>query len=398
MSIAYRFILLFIFLAKGACVQSNTAENMAYRDTFNIPIKVLLEKNCDLSQLSWQIKSPKGFKIVAIRGDHNKKFHTKLPQILIKSKDNKLIINARSGFDTLLIAPNDKLFSFNGRTYEGTIAIAISDGCAHFINQIDLESYVAAVGLSESFADWPDEANKAMCIAFRSYGICKILEQRETNKKSGTSLPYDIQNSNYHQVYNGYQNTDHFKKIAQSTQGLVLAHKNKPILAMFDICCGGVTPSHKVGFNFQEAPYLARTYPCKHCKNYKYYSWEYKYKIKEVENILKVDFPKLKNLKEIKIVKKDKTGTVFKVRIQDKYGYHYITGKRLKQLLKKFKSLSYTIERSGNYIVFKGRGHGHLMGLCQHGARQMDNNKWDYKKILRFFYPGANLMRLQKSA
>jgi stage II sporulation protein D len=44
-------------------------------------------------------------------------------------------------------------------------------------------------------------------------------------------------------------------------------------------------------------------------------------------------------------------------------------------------------------VRFEGRGHGHGVGLCQHGAEALARAGEEYKSILAWYYPGAALAR-----
>jgi len=50
-------------------------------------------------------------------------------------------------------------------------------------------------------------------------------------------------------------------------------------------------------------------------------------------------------------------------------------------------------KKSGRYVLYGG-GNGHGMGMSQYGADGMAKDGWDYKKILRFFYDGADIVKI----
>ena len=49
-------------------------------------------------------------------------------------------------------------------------------------------------------------------------------------------------------------------------------------------------------------------------------------------------------------------------------------------------------------MTIEGKGHGHHMGLCQWGAREMVRLGWEYEDILEFYYPDTQLMKLVGTA
>ena len=62
------------------------------------------------------------------------------------------------------------------------------------------------------------------------------------------------------------------------------------------------------------------------------------------------------------------------------------------------KSNLYTVERRGDELVFRGRGLGHGVGLCQAGADGMGRMGIGYPKILAQYFPGTDMVRLPPSA
>jgi len=57
-------------------------------------------------------------------------------------------------------------------------------------------------------------------------------------------------------------------------------------------------------------------------------------------------------------------------------------------------SLLFTVEVEKGAAVFRGRGSGHGVGLCQWGARGRALRGSDYRKILAHYYPGAQIRRM----
>ena len=70
-----------------------------------------------------------------------------------------------------------------------------------------------------------------------------------------------------------------------------------------------------------------------------------------------------------------------------------LTADQMYRLSNKIKSYVYKITKKGKKIIFKGKGFGHHIGLCQWGAREMVRVGFDYREILSFYYPDTDLMR-----
>ena len=52
-------------------------------------------------------------------------------------------------------------------------------------------------------------------------------------------------------------------------------------------------------------------------------------------------------------------------------------------------STHFEIAHFGRNIVFRGKGAGHGVGLCQWGAKELAESGLNAHAILRYYYPGA---------
>jgi stage II sporulation protein D len=255
------------------------------------------------------------------------------------------------------------------------------------INCIDLEDYVACVLNSESWPGWPFEMYKVLAIAIRTYAVATMREAADCKRV------YHIKNSRVHQVYEGSHCNNILHEAVAQTSGIIMTYHNKPITAMYDACCGGIITAKMKGINFKQAPYLARNYPCTYCKNCKIYSWTAEFTKDEFTKLVKRYIPNVRKIKSVQVSKKDGAGLVREVSIKSAHGITALSGKKIYGL-PKIKSFCYSIENTPTKILFTGRGYGHHVGLCQWGACQMVHNGLDYKKILRFYYPGISFMKI----
>lgn len=359
-----------------------------------IPIRVLLKKKESKQKFDFTVKSQNGFFVLF--NESNKLRALKKIEILnITQVSGDFLIN-KENYKTsnLFIFPIKGFLEFDGNLYDGFFQISRSKDNIYLVNYLDLEDYVSAVLPSESWPGWPDDVNKALSICIRSYGFVKIMERSQLNNNRSKFL-FDIENTTVHQVYKGAKDSLKFKNIANQTKGLVLVFQNKPILAMFDIACGGVIPNMMKEFDFNKAPYLDRSYPCKYCKNFKCSKWELTFTNLELTQKIKQIFPQFGIFKEIKLNEVDKAGIVHSIKIRGDKWYE-LTGKKLKAILN-LKSLFFSIFKGKNSITFRGSGFGHLVGLCQFGLRQMVQDGWNYKTALRFYYPHTKLVKLTTS-
>jgi stage II sporulation protein D len=375
-------------------VSTAVAAQALKRCKFTSAIRVLLNEQLLDQPCQWTFSAPGGFIIIDSKTPKKKFLHTK-DTLTLTNTGKKLLLNGTlyTAEELALIPLKDKI-SYNTLVYDGALMLCRYNNKLYLVNYIDLEDYVLGVLPSESWPGWPEHVNKALCISIRSYGIAKVLEHRARHAQKNKKVPYDIKNTNIHQVYKGCTRGTALKSIVDETRGIVLSHNNKPIVAMFDACCGGVIPAHKKGIDFVKAPYFARGYPCNYCKEYKFYQWTHTYTHAELKQALGAIHKNIR-LSDVRVVPEDKAGCVGRIEIKNGRAWCALPVQKIKSSLKNLKSLCFTIKRSGTQYIFTGKGHGHHWGLCQWGAAKLAKLGRTYKQILQFYYPGARLMKLR---
>jgi len=356
-------------------------------------VRVLLSECSGQENKKWTIRSESGF-IIADPSGESEKIHTNQKKLTVSVHGSFFYVDGKRFLKKeWVLFPKKGLLEWNGNFYKGSFLFVLQEHKkAFFINKLDLQDYIFAVLRSESWPGWPLEINKVFAVITRSYLISKVQEAKRQKR------PYHIKNTKIHQSYNGHtfeKRNDKILRLAvKQTKGLFLAYENKPIVAMFDSCCGGIIPSKVAGVDFQKAPYLAREYPCEHCKRCRLYNWSVSYDIDQWTKLLKKALPELKKVRGIMVTKRDDAGLMQKVLVQGKKKSFVLTGKQLYSLLDTVKSFYFTVHKNKKNIVLKGRGYGHHLGLCQWGAREMVRDKWGYKKIIQFYYPNVSFVRL----
>ncbi len=348
-------------------------------------VKVLLgEINSDQTE-TWLFSSDQTFKTIDL--DLNQK--QLLRNLKFRCCRNLMYLNGKlSKSSNFKIVPNRKPLVINGKAYAGTLLIKKTADRILLINLVELEDYVCSVLKTESWPGWPKEVNKAFAIACRTYALAQIASARKLNSA------YHIKNNNYHQTYQGLHNDPVLKAAVKETTGVILGYQGEPILAMFDSCCGGVIPAHIEDFDFQSHPYLARTKPCQYCSLVKLYSWKITYSDKEFKTILQSVIPNLRTIKRIR-TETDRAGKVKNLIIHGSREVYTINARTMYSLFKEIKSFCYSIYHQVGNVTVSGSGFGHHLGLCQWGAREMINHGYDYRKILKFYYPGATFMKFK---
>lgn len=336
----------------------------------------------------WKLESSHGF-VVWDNANPDDRMHSNAKCCSFYYKKSALFCNKKKVIpEVLCIAPEEGHITFNGKRYQGTFLIINTGKKVLLINCLDIEDYVFSVLKTESWPGWPLEINKVFAIASRSY-VMSMAQQAKKSKQL-----YDVKNSNVHQTYTGVHECKTIKKAVEQTKGVFLAYKKRPIIAMFDSCCGGIIPAHMADVNFVDAPYLARTKACHYCKSCSLYTWKHAYNIRHLEDHVSKIHGRIKRLRNFTITQRDKAGIVKEVHVNNGTKPLILTGQQVYSLLKEVKSFSFKIYRKGDDIFFEGNGLGHHLGLCQWGARQMVRDGFDYKQILQFYYPQTTFMKL----
>lgn len=352
-------------------------------------VRVLIDEkiHAHCTNHSWVLSSQSGF-LLYVPGKSFPKQQYKKQQISIGHKAGLLHLNDQLYQHAhVRIIPQDGFAEIDGKQFHGSFSLIKKRDKTFLINHVELEEYVCAVLKTESWPGWPIEVNKAFAVASRSYVMAIIKQQT-------SQLPYHVKNTNEHQTYHGMHNCSTIRAAVKQTKGLFLTHNNKPALAMFDACCGGIIPAHIDDFDFEKAPYLARSYVCTYCSRCNIYSWK-----KELDNAtfnkqVAHLFNHPGSIEKITVTKKDKAGRVKELIVKKGNKRYTISGQQLYSALKDIKSFCYSVDKKAEKIIFSGYGFGHHIGICQWGAREMVRDGWPYKRILEFYYPGTTLAKL----
>jgi stage II sporulation protein D len=58
------------------------------------------------------------------------------------------------------------------------------------------------------------------------------------------------------------------------------------------------------------------------------------------------------------------------------------------------KSTYFSVEDAGETLIFKGKGFGHGIGLCQEGAIRMAKTGYSYSDIIHYYFKNVNIVNL----
>jgi stage II sporulation protein D len=264
-----------------------------------------------------------------------------------------------------------------GTRYSGNINVWKGEGGMYLINELPLEEYVGDVVAEEVGPDWEMEALKAQAVVSRTYA----LYQKNMNEDS----IYQIASSVLHQVYKGNNHDVRVAYAVAETGGEILTFDNRPIAAFFHSTCGGRTENPEDVFG-KSYPYLRSVES--NCEISPYRIWERRIQLAEIEKALNIS-----GIRGISIKSYTSTNRVKQLDITSDAKITTINATDLRKALgwSRLPSTNFTMVREGDSMIFKGKGYGHGVGLCQWSSQEMALEGKSYKEILSFFYPGTTI-------
>jgi len=302
--------------------------------------------------------------------------------LMLKSPDDPLPSEGAELIGSL----NGKVF-INGGFYVGSLEIRKDEKGLYIINRLPLEKYIEGVVASETGKEWELEALKAQAVVSRTYALFY--------KNLNRGKCYHLTSTVLHQVYKNHNRINSLiKQAVRETKGEILTYNGQPIKAFYHSTCVGKTelPEEVWGESY---PYL-KSVDC-NSKNSPYQSWQRRFTFDEIEEATGI-----KGIKDIKIASYTSTGRVKTINVifqKDEMGISdiEIRATELRNLLgyRRLPSTHFSLAVKNGEVIFDGKGWGHGVGLCQWGALEMAREGKDYREILRHYYPGAILKRME---
>jgi len=286
-----------------------------------------------------------------------------------------------------LLSPLEE-YTMNGKTYRGALKIVLRGREFLVVNEVPLETYVKGVLPSEMYSKWPAEALKAQAVATRTYAVFSAIE-RNTEE-------YHVSDSTMSQVYGGQsaqvKETD---AAVEATRGEVLTYAGEIFPAYFHSTCGGHTTNAEYVWDVEPHPALTGV-KCPFCWESKYYTWNATVKVRELEKRLWDKSMLRGSLLDMGPAEVDTAGRALSITLKSSLETTVVNANELRVFVLPdiLKSTAFTVERTPDAFLFKGRGWGHGAGMCQWGANKMAVDGYDYKVIVGFYYPRAVIEKL----
>lgn len=277
--------------------------------------------------------------------------------------------------------------------HRGVLILRLDPGqTVTIIEEVPIEDYLEGVLPHEMDPDWPLEALKAQAVVARSFAYANMGKFR----KDGFDLTADTRS----QMYRGITAVnDNVRRAVRDTRGEVLGWHGQLLRVYYHACCGGRTENANAawGGDPAAAPPPLRGVRDRWCAVSPHMRWTAHFAWQDVtaaiEERLRLPGP----LKTLKIGRRDAAGYVRDFIARAGKAEITVKATDLRASLGAGELKSLHISRliaNKKGLEFVGAGSGHGVGLCQWGARIQAEKGRPYEKILKFYFPGADLSQV----
>ena len=312
-----------------------------------------------------------------------KKFSTE--SIVVKAEGGSLWVNGEQTDGPLAIT-TDGTFTVDGVSYRGELR-ALADPPA-LLDLIDLDTYVAGVVNHEMDSRWPQAAVDAQTILARTYAL-KRMEER-------AGQAFDLDRTVADQVYQGTVGEDERSWAAvERTRGQVLSYQGRLATGLYHSCCGGHTELPSAVWGGSDQPYQVSV-ECPYCQRAPRYFWRYPNERPlpgaELAALLKMNG----EVSAVEVREKTETGRAAMIEVSTGGRSRVLSGQEFRKLIgyDRIWSTAFSVESAEGGFIFRGSGSGHGVGMCQWGARGMAEKGKKATEILKFYFPGAQVVSI----
>ena len=332
--------------------------------------------------------------------------------------ENLMLLKSDTIKGSLRVIPTDLTLFTNNKTgqnkYAGNLIIRSDSAGLRLIEEIDFEQYLYGVLPYEMSASWHLEALKVQAVTARTYAARNLIapEGEDFDVYSGVMSQMYKGTGNIISDKNTYKNVI---KAVDETKGQVLAYNGKMFTTYYHSNCGGYTGPPVWNKPEDEIPPLQGTNcgACLRAGNFNNKTWSHTFTNEHIQRFAstlytdesKKDSVILKKMSgkitNIKPVEKTADGRVVLLAITSENGdVASISCQELRLGIGPGQLKSCNIDvikkESDDSFSFSGRGFGHGVGMCQIGAKQLAEEGKKYDEILRFYYPGTEIVDYQK--
>lgn len=283
------------------------------------------------------------------------------------------------------------------RTVRGDVSIdpgAGGRGPLRILLTTDREAAVASVVAAEIGGREP-EAVKALAVVVRTF----VLSHPGRHSNEG----FDFCDTTHCQFYRGERDalegaaSTVVANAVAATQGQFLSFEGRRVEGYYTAACGGIsaTPSMVWGGD-TDYPYSAVV--CRWCRGSRFNKWERSAGAGSVLDAVSGFIgTRLSSTTELVTDCDQSSGFVRSVAVRDGSKRSVLSADAFRRAIglklgwNTVLSPTFTVERRGSRFVFRGRGFGSQIGLCEAGAIAQAAAGRSYREILAFYFPGTQI-------
>ena len=264
--------------------------------------------------------------------------------------------------------------------------ITVKNTKSNKITEEELENYIIGVVGAEMPASFDEEALKAQAVASRTYAMYKIKHSNKdydvvTNVSNQAYQSIDELKNKWGKDFDYYFNR--IKSAVNSTKDEVITYNDEIIIAYYFAMSNGYTEDAAIVFN-EERPYLKSTQSKWEDDSLKNFVYKNEFSHSEFCELLNIT-----GSINISDVNRSNTNRIISLKINNQE----FSGTDVREKLK-LRSTDMDFEVQDDKVIVTTRGYGHGVGLSQYGANQMAKRGYNYKQILKYYYNGINLEKI----
>ncbi len=270
------------------------------------------------------------------------------------------------------------------RFYEDNLVVETENGNLKCINEISLDKYISGVVQAESGKRSYHEFYKVQAILARTFALSHLQKHATEG--------FNLCDFTHCQAFFGKTTEIEIMTAVSDTKGKVVVDQNLDLIdAAFHSNSGGETANSEDVWG-KKLPYL-RSVNDSFSMKMPNARWERK--------MAKEDWLSYLKLKHNYPIQ-DSNAMWLAINFKQESRKPYLEASNVKVPLKnvrtdlQLKSTFFSIIPQGDTLIFKGRGFGHGVGMCQEGAMRMAKLGYKYIDVINFYYQNTQLIDLHK--
>lgn len=314
--------------------------------------------------------------------------------VAINTKNNKVVVyeqGKRIGQYSQLLVKGESLLNVltvnthlslvTPRTYDDDLKISVDNATKKLflLNNVELEKYVAGVVQSEIFGSSKDiEFFKVQSVIARTYVLTNLMKHQKEN--------FNVCDGVHCQAYRGRCTDDGITRATFETfRDVVVDREGRMISAAYHSNSGGQTVASEDVWRL-ETSYL-KSVKDTFSIGAKNYEWTTQIPKEDWIKYFTSRYPEYfisrENIKNV---------LLFEQQQRKRYIYKDIPLKDVR-IAFNLRSTFFSVREEGDFVVLRGRGYGHGVGLSQEGAIEMVKRGYKLKDIIPFYYKGCKVVK-----